>query len=59
MGSPTHATQPALRQRRGMTTTTHISPAPALRAAGFVGRLVETGDHGYDSARAVFNGAES
>ena len=29
----------------------------ALRAAGFVGRVVEPGDPGYDAARATWNGA--
>jgi FAD/FMN-containing dehydrogenase len=40
-----------------MTTATHISLAAALRAAGFVGRLVEAGDDDNDASRAVFNGA--
>jgi len=42
-----------------MSTTAHrlSSPAAALHAAGFVGRVVEPGDADYDAARAVFNGA--
>src|SRR5918996_1182678 len=40
------------------TTTTPISPlASALRGGGFVGRLVEPADTGYDAARACWNGA--
>jgi FAD/FMN-containing dehydrogenase len=40
------------------TTTAPTSPlAAALRGHGFVGRLVEPGDAGYDSARAGWNGA--
>jgi FAD/FMN-containing dehydrogenase len=40
------------------TTTTPISSlAAALRAGGFVGRLVEPTDSGYDAARAGWNGA--
>ena len=44
----------------GMNTSTAIQTSPiaaALRAGGFVGRLVEPGDDGYDEARAGFNGA--
>jgi FAD/FMN-containing dehydrogenase len=40
------------------TTATPTSAlAAALRAHGFVGRLVEPGDPGYDTARRGFNGA--
>jgi FAD/FMN-containing dehydrogenase len=40
------------------TTALHIAPvAAALRTFGFVGRLVEPGDAGYDAARAGWNGA--
>ena len=40
------------------TSTTPTSPlAAALRAAGFVGRLVEPGDVDYNDARAGWNGA--
>ena len=42
----------------GMTTITPTSElAAALRAAGFVGRLVEPADPDYDGARAGWNGA--
>jgi FAD binding domain/Berberine and berberine like len=43
----------------GMSTaTTNLTPLAArLRAGGFVGRLVEPGDPGYDDARAGWNGA--
>src|ERR687887_2677610 len=42
----------------GMTTTTPIfSTAAALRAAGFVGRIVEPQHPDYDPARASWNGA--
>ena len=40
-----------------MTTIPRHPLADALRAAGFVGRLVEPGDAGYDAARAGWNGA--
>ncbi len=41
-----------------MTTSTPTSPlVPALRTAGFVGRVVDAGDPDYDSARAGWNGA--
>src|SRR4051812_31573939 len=41
-----------------MTSTTLTTPmAAALRAAGFVGRLVEPADPDYDRARAGWNGA--
>jgi FAD/FMN-containing dehydrogenase len=40
-----------------MTTIAPITLAAALRAAGFVGRLVEPADDGYDTARAGWNGA--
>ena len=41
-----------------MTTSTATSPLiPALRTAGFGGRVVDTGDPDYDSARAGWNGA--
>ena len=44
------------------TTTSPLSPsttrfAAALRAHGFVGRLVEPAEAGYDEARACWNGA--
>ncbi len=39
------------------TTTSTSSLAAALRAGGFVGRLVEPTDSGYDAARAGWNGA--
>ena len=39
------------------TTTPTSSLAAALRAGGFVGCLVEPADHGYDAARAGWNGA--
>jgi FAD/FMN-containing dehydrogenase len=40
------------------TTATHTSSLAAeLRACGFVGRLVEAADAGYDTARAGWNGA--
>jgi len=40
------------------TTTTPASPlAAGVRAQGFIGRLVEPGDAGYDEARAGWNGA--
>ena len=40
------------------SATTLISPlASALRAAGYVGRLIEPSDAEYDSARAGWNGA--
>jgi FAD/FMN-containing dehydrogenase len=40
------------------TTASSITPfATCLRAAGFVGTLVEPGDPSYDVARAGFNGA--
>ena len=40
------------------TTALHTSPLAAeLRAHGFVGRLVEPADAGYDEARAGWNGA--
>ena len=39
------------------TTTPTSSLAAALRAGGFVGRLVEPADGGYDAARAGWNGA--
>lgn len=39
------------------TTATHTSSLAAeLRACGFVGRLVEAADAGYDTARAGWNG---
>jgi FAD/FMN-containing dehydrogenase len=41
-------------------TITGISPSPlatALRSCGFVGRLVEPADPGFDAARACWNGA--
>src|SRR5919108_202554 len=42
----------------GMTTTTPISSTAAtLRAAGFVGRIVEPQHPDYDPARASWNGA--
>jgi FAD/FMN-containing dehydrogenase len=41
----------------GMNTTTQTSLAAALRDGGFVGRLVEPADPGYDEARAGWNGA--
>ncbi len=41
-----------------MTTSAPTSPlVPALRTAGFVGRVVDAGDPDYDSARAGWNGA--
>ena len=40
-----------------MSTIAPTSPAAALRAAGFVGRVVEPGDSDYDRARAGWNGA--
>ncbi len=41
-----------------MTTSTPTSLlVPALRTAGFVGRVVDAGDPDYDSARAGWNGA--
>jgi len=40
-----------------MTTIAHTSLAAALRAAGFVGRLVEQADAEYDTARMGWNGA--
>jgi FAD/FMN-containing dehydrogenase len=40
-----------------MTITTTSPFAAALRAGGFVGRLVEPADAGYDDARAGWNGA--
>lgn len=40
-----------------MTTIADLSLAGTLRAAGFVGRLVEPADAGYDAARATWNGA--
>jgi FAD/FMN-containing dehydrogenase len=40
------------------TTTAPTSPlAAGLRAHGFIGRVVEPGDAGYDAARAGWNGA--
>jgi FAD/FMN-containing dehydrogenase len=42
----------------GMQTLSSTSPlAVALNAGGFVGRLVEPQDPGYNAARAVWNGA--
>jgi FAD/FMN-containing dehydrogenase len=40
-----------------MHTTTTRALAAGLRAHGFIGRLVEPGDAGYDDARAGWNGA--
>ena len=40
-----------------MTTIAPTSPVAALRAAGFVGRVVEPSDADYDRARAGWNGA--
>ena len=40
-----------------MTTTTHTHIAAGLRAAGFVGRIVEPGAPDYDDVRAGWNGA--
>ena len=40
-----------------MSIAVTSSPAAALRAAGFVGRVVEPLDPGYDRARACFNAA--
>jgi FAD/FMN-containing dehydrogenase len=40
-----------------MTIIAPTSPAAALRAAGFVGHVVEPGDADYDRARAGWNGA--
>ena len=40
-----------------MTTIASPPLAAALRAAGFVGRLVEPADDDYDAARACWNGA--
>ena len=40
-----------------MSTIAPTSPAAALRAAGFVGRVVEPSDADYDRARAGWNGA--
>jgi FAD/FMN-containing dehydrogenase len=40
-----------------MDTTLTSSPAAALRACGFAGRIVEPDDAGYDTARAGWNGA--
>ena len=41
----------------GMTTIPASPLADALRSAGFVGRLVEPGDDGYDASRRTWNGA--
>ena len=41
----------------GAMTTSTTSLEPALRASGFVGRIVEPGDPDYDAARAGWNGA--
>src|SRR3954447_26138045 len=40
-----------------MTTTAPSPLAPGLRAAGFVGRVVDPADPDYDRARAGWNGA--
>src|SRR5919112_5378931 len=40
-----------------MTITRTPTLASALRAGGFVGRVLEPGDHGYDTARFGWNGA--
>ena len=40
-----------------MTTTRTPTFASALRERGFVGRVLEPGDHGYDTARFGWNGA--
>src|SRR6185436_12592517 len=56
-GRPPDAVEAGVRQGGDMTTITHTPLPAALRAAGFVGRLVEPADDGYDTGRAGWNGA--
>src|SRR3954454_15933885 len=53
MGRTPDAATARGRQGRCMTTIADLSLARTLRAAGFVGRLVEPADAGYDAARAT------
>jgi FAD/FMN-containing dehydrogenase len=59
MGEPPDARPCTVRDGVAMTTSTTSasSLAGALRAHGFVGRLVEPGDRDYELARAGWNGA--
>jgi FAD/FMN-containing dehydrogenase len=61
IGDPPDARRLRLRDGGGMTTTTTptytSTLAEALRAHGFVGRVVEPADPDYDRARAGWNGA--
>ena len=52
MGGPPDAPRAGARHRWPMTTISHTPLPAALRAAGFVGRLVEPDDDDYDTARA-------